>query len=204
MSPIYTNTIGQVYVFQGSALCSASSQPVPPPEPELAPHGDGVNMFLEKAAGTQPFYIDKLQILPNNGLTASAHVLSGKLTYEGGSRAITTSEKADLNNGRPVTFTITPSSHTLPANIYSLSLHLDLYGSPSAVYLENPSNTDYRSVTVSATMNKPYYNSEHDQGYYIWLPYASGNPQVATTYVQSASSTHTMHIRTDPWVYPVE
>lgn len=204
MSPIYTNTIGQVYVFQGSAVCSASSQPVPPPEPELAPHGDGVNLFFDKVAGTQPFYFDKFQIRPNDGQTASAQIISGKLTYEGGSRSITTSEKADLMNGLPVTFFITPSGHSMPATITNLSLKLNLYGSPSSIYFENQASTDIRSVEVSATMNKPYYNSEQDQGYYIWLPYAYGDPRVATKYVQSASSTHTMQIRTDPWVYPVE
>ena len=204
MIPIYTNTIGQVYVFQGSALCPASSQPVPPPEPELAPHGDGVNLFFDKGAGTQPFYFDKFQILPNNGQTASAQIISGKLTYEGGSRNITTSEKADLMNGLPVTFSITPSGHSMPATITNLSLKLNLYGSPSAIYFENQASADNRVAVVSASMNKPYFNSYQDQGYYIWLPYASGNPQVATTYVQSASSTHTIQIRTDPWVYPVE
>ena len=203
MAAIYTNPIGYVYVFQGSAMCSASSQPVPPPEPELAPHGDGVNLFFDKAAGTQPFYFDKFQIMPNNGQTASAHIISGKLTYAGGSRNITTSEKTDLMNGLPVTFYITPSGHSMPANITNLSLKLDLYGSPSAIYFETQASADSRVAVVSARMNKPYFNSYQDQGYYIWLPYDSSNPQASTQYLQSASSTHTMQIRTDPWVYPV-
>lgn len=204
---LYGSSNTFTYAMSGSALQTASQQPGPTAEPQLAPYGSAVYLYFDKAPGTPPFFFDKFSVLPNADQTASARIYSGHLTYEGGSRDITYSEADDMTNGRPVNFTIVPSGHSLPANIYSLTLMLNLYGSPSALYFENQYGPDDRGSEISADLLKGYYGTYEGynyQGTYVWLPYQSSTstPIHPVTYYQQAGSTHTLQIRTTPYAVP--
>lgn len=205
---LYGSSNTFTYAMSGSALQTANQQPGPTAEPQLAPYGSAISLFLEKDAGTPPFFFDKFQVLPRTDQTASARIYSGHLTYAGGSRDITYSEADDMTNGRPVNFTIVPSGQSLHANIYSLTLKLNLYGSPSALYFENQYGPDDRGQQVSAHMSKTYggtYEGYNYQGYYFWLPYTASTsfPTPQQIYYQLAGNTHTLQIRTTPYAIPV-
>lgn len=203
---LYGSSNTFTYAMSGSALQTASQQPGPTADPQLAPYGSAVRLYFDKDPGTPPFFFDKFRVLPNTDQTASARIYSGHLTYNGGSRDITYSEADDLTNGRPVSFTVVPSGQSLPTNIYSLTLLLNLYGSPSALYFENQYGPDDRWQEVSARMSKTYggtYEGYNYQGYYVWMPYQSSTAYTVETYIQQAGSAHTMHIRTTPYAIPI-
>lgn len=201
---VYGSSNEFTYAMSGSAIQTAQQQPGPSGSPHIAPQGNSIYLNFRKNGGTIPFFFNNFRILPNEGQTASAHIYSGQLEYGSGSiRDITVSEADDMEHGRPVWFTLTPSSHSYYVDINALYLRINLYGSPSAIYFENQSGVDSRTQVVSASMLKPYagsYSGYSYHGYYIWIPTYSGL-STSTTYNQAQNTNHTLNICTEPWAY---